>query len=244
MPNHRLRNALAAAEISQAQLAESVDVSVKSVERWITQDRQPHPRARSIVSRLLGYDETYFWPALLGSEGSIGAARSELVQLWPTRNDVPGDVWQSLIRQAMRRLDILVYAGGFLVESFRLGDVLRTKSVEGVETRILIGDPTCEAVRLRGLEEGLPTLAERCRSTLEYLAEAGELPNVSIRTHTTTLYASHFRFDDAVLINTHTYGAWAARSPVQHIQRVPGGQLFDYYDDGFTRVWETAAPVT
>ena len=233
-----------AAEISQIQLAESVDVSVKSVERWITQDRQPHPRARAIVSRLLGYDETYFWPALLGSEGSIGAARSELVQLWPTRNDVPGDVWQSLIRQAKHRLDILVYAGGFLVESFRLGDVLRTKSDEGVDTRILIGDPTCEAVRLRGIEEGLPTLAERCRSTLEYLAEAGKLPNVSIRTHTTTLYASHFRFDDAVLINTHTYGAWAARSPVQHIQRVPGGQLFDYYDDGFTRVWETATPVT
>lgn len=243
MPNYRLRSALLAAEMSQAQLAEQVDVSVKSVERWITQDRQPHPRARSIVSRLLGFEETYFWPALLDGEGSIGAARSELVQLWPTRNDVPGDVWQSLIRQTTHNLDILVYAGGFLFESFRLGEVLRTKSDQGMNTRILIGDPTCEAVRLRGIEEGLPALADRCRSTLEYLSEAAALPNVAIRTHSTTLYASHFRFDDALLINTHTYAAWAARSPVQHIQRVPGGQLFDYYNDGFTRVWETATPV-
>jgi hypothetical protein len=49
---------------------------------------------------------------------------------------------------------------------------------------------------------------------------------------------------DALLINNHTYAAWAARSPVQHIQRVPGGQLFDYYNDGFHRVWDTATPVT
>src|SRR4051812_6487279 len=87
--NHRLRNALLAAEMTQTALAEAVGVDAKSVERWITKDRQPHPRTRAAVARVLGFDETYFWPALLGSAASIGAARAELVQVWPTRNDVP-----------------------------------------------------------------------------------------------------------------------------------------------------------
>ena len=51
------------------------------------------------------------------------------------------------------------------------------------------------------------------------------------------LYASLFRFDESMMVNTHTYGAYAARSPVLHLRRVPGGQLFDYYDRAYERVW-------
>jgi len=46
-----------------------------------------------------------------------------------------------------------------------------------------------------------------------------------------------------MLINNHTYGAYAAMSPVLHLRRVPGGQLFNYYADAFQRVWEAGEPV-
>jgi hypothetical protein len=243
MANHRLRSALVAAEMTPTALAEAVGVDAKSVERWITRDRLPHPRTRAAVSRVLGFDETYFWPILLGSSTSIDTARAELVQFWPTRNDVPADVWRALLQQTSQQLDVLVYAGGFLVESLRLGDVIRTKSAEGVAVRILIGDGNSAAVRHRAAEEALPTLPERCRSTLEYLADVRHLPNVAMCTHGTTLYASQFRFDDAMLVNTHAYGAWAAKSPVQHYHRVPGGRMFDYYAAAFDRVWDTGSPV-
>ncbi len=65
---------------------------------------------------------------------------------------------------------------------------------------------------------------------------------VDIRTHRTPLYNSIYRFDDSMLVNTHSYGAYAARSPVQHLQRVPGGQLFDFYLDSFEAVWATGRP--
>ncbi|SES45736.1 hypothetical protein SAMN05216199_3838 [Pedococcus cremeus] len=243
MPNARLRNAMTAAEITSRGLAEAVGVDAKSVERWITKDRQPHPATRIKVAKLLGFEETYFWPALLGGEGASGATRAELVQFWARRNDVPPDVWRSLIEQTRDRMEILVYSGGFLVESFNLVDVIRAKSAEGVTVRLLLGDPASEAVRNRGKEEGLPTLPQRCQSTLEYLQEAVALPQVSIRVHSTPLYASQFRFDSSMLVNTHTYGSWAARSPVHHLQRVPSGQLFTYYSDTFDRVWATAKPV-
>ena len=244
VPNQRLRNALVSAGISQTTLAEQVRVDAKSVERWITQDRLPHPTTRGRVAQLLGLDETYFWPSLLATEQSRNATTSELVQLWPTRGTVPGDVWQALFAQAKSQLDVLVYSGGFLIEAYNLVEVIETKSSEGANFRILVGDSRSEAVRNRARDEGLPALIDRTRSTLEYLAGVARLPGVQLRTHQTTLYASQFRFDDSMLVNNHTYGSWAAQSPVLHLRRVPGGQLFSYYDRAFERVWATGEPVT
>lgn len=239
MVNYRLRNALLAAELSQAALAEHVEVDPKSVERWITRDRMPHGSTRARVARLLGQDETYFWPQLLNAAASKNATQAELVQIWPTRNAVPAEVWHTLFRQVERHLDVLVYSGGFLVETFDLVGVVRDKAAGGASVRILVGDSRCDAVRSRGREEGLPTLPQRCASTLEYLAEVAHADGVEIRTHQTPLYASQFRFDDSMLVNPHTFGSWAARSPVHHLKRVPGGQLFDYYGQAFERVWTT-----
>ena len=243
MTNQRLRNALVSAGTSQGALAEVVQVDPKSVERWITQDRLPHATTRAAVAKTLRVDETYLWPQLLGTRQTKNSTESELVQLWPTRADVPGDVWRALFRQAMHQVDVLVYSGGFLIEAYDLVEVIRTKCAAGVGFRILIGDSGCEALRQRAREEGLPSLADRARSSLEYMSEVAGHAGVSIRTHRTTLYASQFRFDESMLVNNHTYGAWAARSPVLHLRRVPGGQLFDYYDRAFERVWATGEPV-
>lgn len=185
--------------------------------------------------------QTYFWPSLLSTAQSRSATQSELVQFWPSRSAVPGDVWQSLFREAATQLDILVYAGNFLVEAYDLVDTVRDKSAAGTNFRLLLGDPRSEAVRQRGREEGLPSIVDRCRSSLDYLRTTATLPGVQIRTHGTTLYASQYRFDD---INNHTFGAYAAQSPVTHLQRVPGGQLFSYYAAAFERVRATGDPVT
>lgn len=243
MTNQRLRNALVATGVSQLDLAQRVEVDAKSVERWITQDRLPHASTRARVASVLGQDESYFWPKLLGNEQARSATSSELVQVWPTRAGMPGDVWRSLLQQSLSAVDVLVYSGGFLIEAFNLVDVIRSKAEAGVGFRILLGDSRCEAVRLRSRDEGLPSLIDRTRSSVEYLSEVSEHPGVQIRLHQTTLYASQFRFDDSMLVNNHTYGSWAARSPVLHLRKVPGGQLFDYYARAFDRVWATGEPV-
>jgi transcriptional regulator with XRE-family HTH domain len=243
MANLRLRNGLLAAGLTRSSLAQQVDVDEKTVERWITRNRIPHPNTRARVVQVLGQDETYYWPELLGTEQARNTTEAELVHMWPTRSSVPGDVWTVLFKQATSDIDVLVYSGGFLVEAYDLVEVIRSKAAAGVSFRILLGDSRCEAVRQRGKEEGLPTLPERCRSTLEYLGEVANLPGVQIRTHRTVLYASLFRFDESMMVNTHTYGAYAARSPVLHLRRVPGGQLFDYYNRAYDRVWAAGEEV-
>ncbi|NUS43735.1 MAG: XRE family transcriptional regulator [Mycobacteriaceae bacterium] len=242
MPNERLRGAIAAANLTNHGLADKLHVSVKTVERWITQNRCPHPPTRLKVAGILEQDETYLWPELLADSRTSNASRSELVQLWPTRPEVPHEVWRSLMRQATSHVEILVYAGGFLVESLDFVNVVRAKAEAGAEIRILLGDHKSEAVRQRAREEGLPSLPQRCLSTLEYLWETAELPGVAIRTHSTPLYNSIYRFDNSMLVNTHSYGAYAAKSPVHHLQRVPGGHLFGYYLESFDAVWSIARP--
>ncbi|WP_433196663.1 helix-turn-helix domain-containing protein [Nocardia sp. CA-107356] len=149
MSNERLRSATAAAGLTKNSLAELVGVSTKTVERWLTQDRCPHPRIRVEVARALGQDETYLWPELLAGSRTMNTSLSEIVQIWPTRPDVPHDVWRALLRQASKNIEILVYAGGFLVESLDFVNVAQAKSEAGAEIRILLGDADSEAVRAR-----------------------------------------------------------------------------------------------
>lgn len=242
-PNHRLRQVMVAASLTTQRLAELAEVDAKSVERWVTQGRVPRSVTRSRVAKALGHDETYLWPSLLGDQRSIGVTQAELQRVWPTRDSVPGDVWTSMVTGARSRVDVLVYSGGFLVEVFRMVDVLRELSSAGGRARFLLGDSTSEAVRQRGVDEGLPTLPARAASTLEYLAPVLGLPGVEVRTQSAPLYVSLYRFDDAMLANLHTHGAPAKDSPVLQIQRIPGGHLFAYYEAAFDRVWERSTPV-
>lgn len=240
MPNHRLRSALAAHDMTTTGLAAAVGVDPKSVERWLTQDRVPHRGTRARVATALGHDETYLWPSLRMGPGTTAATSSELVTLWPTRDSIPGDVWRALSSRVSRRLDMLVYSGGFVVEAFGIPREIRRMAAADGQVRILLGDPVSEEVRRRGVAEGLPTLPARTASTLDYLRDVRTLPGVEIRVHDVPLYASIYRFDDDMLVNPHTHGIGAKDSPVFHYERVGSGGLFGYYEKAFDRVWETA----
>ena len=241
--NVRLSNALIGASLTRDDLARKVEVDPKSVQRWISQDRLPHARVRRRVAQLLGQEETYFWPRLIDSREAKASTMSEIVEVWPTRGGIPGDVWSSMFDQARTQIDVLVYAGTFLIDSHNFLEVARSKAATGVSIRLLVGEPSSFAVAQRGRDERKQSLPQRCTATLEYLAEISDVAGVEIRTHQTTLYASVYRADETMLVNPHTYGLWAAESPVFHLCRVPTGNLFGYYAAAYERVWETASPV-
>jgi hypothetical protein len=159
------------------------------------------------------------------------------------RGAVPADSWYALIESARRHIDVLVYSGLFLPDGRGdLGAVLARKAEDGVRVRLLFGDPSCEAVALRGREEGTGDgMAARVRLALSLLRPVFDAPGVQLRLHETTLYNSIYRFDDELLVNTHVYGAMAAQSPVLRLRRIAGGQMFDHYMASFERVWESGA---
>jgi len=231
-----------AAEVSPAALASVVGVDIKSVSRWLAEECLPYPMTRVKIARHLKQRESFLWPALAIASGASGTSLAEFDRVWPTRSAVPTETWHALFEQARSQLDILVYAGGFLIESLDLADVLRWKANQGTAVRVLVGDPSAAAVRLRANELSLPWLPDRCGSTARYLDAVRSEPGVGVRCHRTTLYASTFRFDDVLLVNTHAFGVWAAQSPTLQLRRSPESSLFDFYVSAFERVWLSGSP--
>lgn len=235
MTNHRLRGALLNAELSGTELAQVVGVDPKSVSRWISEDRVPYPLTRIKVARALNQQETFLWPTLLEAPYACDVAAAELDRIWPTRRAVSTETWHALFSRTTSQLDILVYAGGFLIETLDLADVLRWKASKGTSIRILVGDAESAAVQMRADEISLSWLPDRCRTTVRYLRQVDVDLGLHVRIHGTTLYASQFRFDDHALLNTHAFGAWACDSPVIELQRCNDGRLFDFYAGAFER---------
>jgi transcriptional regulator with XRE-family HTH domain len=245
MSNERLRSQLTTAGYGVDQLAERLEVDPKTVERWITKERLPHRRHRWKAAELLGCDEAYLWPQVVDQPQTQAASQAEFVTLYPHRGAVPGHLWHELIAGAVTSVDVLVYAGLFLVDSFPdLPQTLAAKAQQGTRCRILLGDPDSEVVRQRGQEEGIgENLSARIRLSRTYLTGVGAPPGLEIRQHTSILYNSLYRFDDQLLVNMHVYGAPAPQNPVMHLRRIPGGRLFDHYLGAFDRVWADATPL-
>ncbi|WP_256788881.1 XRE family transcriptional regulator [Frankia sp. AvcI1] len=228
-----------------ASLAEAVGVDHKTAERWLSKGRTPRRRTALEVAALLKEDPAYLWPALVDDARQDSASRAEFVTLYPHRGAVPLNLWASLLDQAKDCVDVLVYAGLFLTDGTPdLAKRLIHKAENGVRVRVLLGDPDSEAVAARGAEEGVfGGVSARIKLSLTHLQDAIGAPGVHIHLHSTTLYSSIYRFDDVLLANTHVFGAPAAQSPVVHVQRIPGGRLFDHYMSSFDRVYSGSVPV-
>ncbi len=243
--NERLRGSIASAGLRPTDIAESVGVDTKTVERWITKGRLPHRTHRGAVARALDVDEAYVWPQVLDEPATRSASVAELLELHPSRSAVPHDTWRQFIASAHEAIDVLVYAGTFLFEQLDFTATAQEKTRQGVRFRLLLGDETSAAVRLRAEEEGtIGGLEGRIQLHRRYLRDVSDLPGVEIRTHATTLYNSLFRFDQDLLVNVHAYGAPAGQSPVLHLRRVPGGRMWDHYMRSFDEVWKNATPAS
>jgi transcriptional regulator with XRE-family HTH domain len=245
MANERLRRAIQQAGLRLEDVAQHVEIDPKTAERWITAGRLPHARNRARTAQLLSVAELELWPEVGDDKNGRSATDGELVRIYAHRGSVPRDQWYELLETTREQLDLLVYAGLFLPDGRSdLAAMVRRQAKEGVKVRLLYGEPGCDAVALRGAEEGIGDgLVARIRLALGYMRDAFDEPGVSVRLHDTTLYNSLYRYDDDLLVNAHAYGVAAGQSPVLHLRRLPGGRLFDHYMASFERVWQAARPL-
>lgn len=241
MANDRLRDALMAARITHEDLVKELGVNVKTVERWVTQDRKPYPQFRHRISVLVQKDESWLWPDGYSRKRRGEISESEIVHIYPYRVDVPDMLWAKLFENATENVGILAYSGFFLAEqhAHRI-EMLKQKADDGASIRILLGDPDSPQVALRGQEEDIgDAMAAKIRNVLlAYYAPYARHPGISIRLHATTLYNSIYWFDDDMLVNTHAYGVPANFAPVLHLRHLSSGTLFQTYARSFDRVWD------
>lgn len=238
MVNERLRSALASAGLTPRDLAERLRVDPKTVERWISPGRVPHPKNCYEVARLVQAPAPWLWPELT-TERAPEAGRAEVVELYPHRFNAPRSLWEQVASAATGQIDILAYASLFFTEDNpEVIGTLQRKAEAGTKIRIILGDPESAEVALRGEEEGLgEAITGRIRMALAYYRPLGRIPGVSLHLHRTTLYNSILRFDDQMLVNMHVYGAYGYIAPLLHLRRVENGEMFAVYETSFERVW-------
>ncbi len=245
MSNERLRDAVLSSGHTASSIAEELDVDPKTVQRWISTERTPYARHRARLAAVLGQRERYLWPDSVSQERADRASRSELVELFPRRSLIHADEYARIFASANAFIDILVYAALFLPEqSPQLIDILPDKASSGTRVRILLGEPTSQAVFVRGIEEGIDdAVAIKVRNAITLLKRPlSKAKGVSVRVHSTTLYTSIYRGDDEMIANPHVYGLPAAQAPALHLRRLSAGGLFDTYAAMYDRVWEAAKP--
>ncbi len=237
-PISPLRRALGESRLREVDVAETLGVDPKTVQRWLA-GRLPQPRHRWGLADLVHRHEYDLWPQL--ASGLTPTINQEILATYTHRGAVPRELWQQLFTSAEKEIGILVYAGLFLAEDIDLVRIMRNKAENGVTLRILLGDPDCEHVALRGAEEGIAeAMAAKIRNVIVLYRLLLDVPTVEIRLHTTVLYNSIYRADNQMLVNPHVYGTAAAQAPVLHLQHHGDGDMFDTYAHSFEHVWAAA----
>ncbi|ACZ00380.1 XRE family transcriptional regulator [Thermomonospora curvata] len=235
--NDALRQALTDAGLTEADIAATLGVDPKTVQRWIA-GRTPYPRHRAALARLLKTEQTALWPTPTTSRPTTEQPETGIIAAYPHRSAVPRQAWQRLFQSAEHEIGILVYAGLFLAEDLGLLRIIADKARQGVTVRILLGNPNGPHVAERGADEGLgEAMAAKIRNALVFYRPLREIDGIAIRQHDTPLYTSIYRADDELMINPHIYGVPAAQAPVLHLRKVNTDDMADTYLDSFERVW-------
>ena len=172
----------------------------------------------------------------------MAISESELVKLDAHRDSVPADLWKRLLDDVTERVDILVLAGLFFVENPTFAKRLIRKANKGTSVRLIFGHPEHEEASRRSKEErlGAGTVSARIRNAIAFAKPLIGIDGIEIRTHTTTLYNSIFRFDDEMIVNNHVYGLPGAHAPAMHLRQLASGDLFETYVSSYELVWDGA----
>lgn len=244
MVNERLRATLRANGITEAALAERLQVDPKTVQRWVTKGRTPHRVTATDAAALLGVASSWLWPSLL--DDSATSATGEVVAFYSHRSQVPNHVWLDQVLGARKRIDVFTYAGLFLAEDNPdVIELIRHKAANGVAVRVALGDPHSEEVRRRGTEEGMAEeIPMRVSMSLHYFRALAGADGVDLRLHRTTLYNSFYRFDDEMLINQHALGIYGYQAPILHLRSTSTGDLFATYSRSLELGWAQAYPIS
>ena len=246
--NERLREAMAKAGLTEAALAEKVEVDAKTVGRWRNEGVIPRrPEVKAKVASILGLDQDELWPAPpaeLPTEDR--QVTDEVITVWAHRADAPKAEWWKILTAAGATIDLLGYAMQFLPEDHsRLDELLIEKAASGCQIRIALANPDSQVVAERDEEEGLGgTMPERIRTTLDHFEALFGVEGIDLRFHETRMYNSLVRGDDQMLMTPHQYGLKGYQAPLLYFRRTSADGIFDSFVAHFERVWADSTPIS
>ncbi len=235
MANEQLKNALGHAGLQPDDLADLIEVDVKTVRRWLY-GALPYPRHRTRIARALDTAELELWPELTPDRDDDDAAASvrpgrDLIAIYPTRDHPAAPDPETILQDAKRQVDLLIPAFRALRDTHDLAQLVIAKARAGCAVRVL-------ATR-RPTEVPQP-IAEEINQLIRTLQNEGAALRQVESTQTVNVL---IRADDSMLVTLYHYPRAPAQSPYLHLRRQSAGDLFDQYLAHLDAVWPHAEPV-
>jgi transcriptional regulator with XRE-family HTH domain len=234
--NDRLRQAIGGAGLEPEQLADLIEVDIRTVERWLA-GRTPYPRLRTRVARALGATEHELWPDAAAAPEIDQDSADEIQGVWASTDHAGAPGWRELLEDARARVDLLDYSLIDILASDGAVDRLAEKAASGCRVRILILSPDSIWVRARSASLGqteedyigrsqLALEVERTRGYLEPLTGAD---GIDLRQLNADPGHRILCFDHEMLISPHLHGTPITRAPMIHLRRRQHYGLFDQF---------------
>jgi transcriptional regulator with XRE-family HTH domain len=244
--NFRLRAALTKAGMLPEDLADRVEVDIKTVGRWLG-GRTPHPRFRARVAHALDADELELWPEAKPTRTAEDPFK-EIAGAWADSAGPDAPDWASMLKAASEQIDLLDLTLHGLLTRPGIAETLAAKATRGAQIRILIAAPGSIYLAVHDQELGREpdsdgrAVSERERErAVEALAPVINHPRVEIRGFIAAAPNTILRFDDELLTSLHLYGLHRSDAPMLHLRRRQDDGLFDHFAGHFDRIWEEAA---
>jgi transcriptional regulator with XRE-family HTH domain len=233
--NEPLRRAMLRARLSEDDVAARLQVDPKTVRRWL-EGRVPYLRHRWVLTGLLDADEADLWPEVRAAI-TARSRPADLKAVYPTRQAIPRQAWQSLFRPAQHEIDILARAALFLARDPDVLEVLADRARAGARVRICLQNPYSSLIA-EGQAEVKTAEIEEALALFGGLRDHG----AQTRLHQAVLYNSVYRADNQMLVTQHVYGLPAGKEPVLHLRAEATADMTTTYTDVIERIWVTASP--
>jgi hypothetical protein len=222
MANDKLRAALRNAGLAPDELADIVQVDIRTVRRWLS-GRPPYPRHRGQVARALDTTEHNLWPDIAlptPNRANTVPTANEIIAAVARADDLRAPTTETLIQTATEQIDLLDNTLQRLLTRPGLHQLLTTKASHGCPIRILLAEPGPYLTPLLGHDR------------------------IQIRkAEVVELHAVH-RLDDHMLLTLRLTGESDRPPPLLHLHRRAEGGLFDRLAEHFDHAWEhTGQPI-
>lgn len=251
--NDHLRRAVDAANLSTAEIAERLSVSVRSVQNWLAGERRPRRDERLRLALLLGVSRSELWPDV------DDAHELSAVTEWPGLPGIPAERWRRLFTDAQEHIDIGAGSAQFLAQSLPdLRALLLAKAEvlhQDVQIRALFSIGEASAKRdeqeTSNPDNPSPLAPGQSIATGEIGLKTWSMvldgvPNAELRVidNDEIWKRAIFRFDDVLLQYPYIPGRRGfASSVIEHRLVEVQGRFTDYMA-GFDWMWERGQPPT
>jgi transcriptional regulator with XRE-family HTH domain len=222
LENEQLRTAITGAGLSLEEFADTVQVDVKTVRRWLA-GRTPYPRHRTRVASALDTTEHALWPDAAPAPATSGALEptthepNDVIAGYAYSSDPAAPKPAELLGAAVERIEIIVPN---LASQPGVAALLRARAADGCPICIIIEDPDRQVEALLDVD------------AIEIRASPARVDH--------TLY----RADDQILLALKHISFPEQSPPLIHLRQANYGGLFDRLVHDFEERWDRTTPLT